>query len=214
LPHSGWHYRQQLHADAEHGRWWRRDDVCHDCPGGDFQSFVSVCYDETPEAEAGEVQAGALIVMHFLKLLLMLGGSAVVTIAIIVLTMSFLLYHHTHRFVLTASRAQGTVTKMVEQSGNNYYPVYTFQDSQGNRHEIYSSWGSNPPAYKIGDTVSVIYPPNNPEQAEIDDFLHLWLFMAMLTAFGFFDLLIGLVLLGIVVVIQRGEGLRTTAKAT
>jgi hypothetical protein len=143
--------------------------------------------------------------MQILKLLLKIGGWFMVAIAIIVLTASFFLYRHTHNFVQSASHAQGTVTKMVEKPGHDsgtvYYPVYTFQDSRGKQHEIYSSGGSYPPAYKVGDTVPVLYQPDKPENAEIDDFLNVWFFTAMLAGFGLVDLVFGLGLFAVGVIV-------------
>jgi hypothetical protein len=147
--------------------------------------------------------------MHILKLLLKIGAWFMVAIAIIVLTISFFVYRHTQHFVQAASHAKGTVTQMVERAGHDsgtvYSPVYTFQDADGKQHEIHSSGGSYPPAYKVGDTVPVLYQPDKPDNAEIDSFLEVWLFPAMLAGFGCIDLVIGIVLLVVVFIIQRAE---------
>jgi len=147
--------------------------------------------------------------MQILKQLMKIGGWISVVIAIIGLTASFFLYRHAHNFVQSASHAQGTVTKMVESSGHNsgtvYCPVYSFKDSQGKQHEIYSSGGSYPPAYKVGDTVPVLYQSDKPDNAEIDSFDELWLFAAILAGFSIPPLVIGLVLLVVVFIIQRAK---------
>lgn len=146
-------------------------------------------------------------VMHILKLLLKIGAWFMVATAAIVLMISFFLYRRTQHFVQSASHAQGTVTQMVERAGHDsgtvYSPVYTFQDPEGKQHEIHSSGGNYPPAYKVGDTVPVLYQPDKPDNAKIDSFLEVWIFPAMFAGFGCIDLFVGLVLLVVVFIIQK-----------
>ncbi len=67
---------------------------------------------------------------------------------------------------------------MIEQKdkdeGTVYFPVFTFTDAQGTVHTIHSSSGSSPPDYEVGDSVPVLYSPNDPENAKIDSFFSVW----------------------------------------
>ena len=122
--------------------------------------------------------------------LLKIGGWLSVLGAILFLTAAFILYRHTQSFVHSASRTQGTVTKLV-LSGKFYFPVYTFKDARGVKHSVQSLSGSKPAAYKIGDLVGVLYQPDEPDNAEIDTFLDVWIWPLALAGFGALVLLFG-----------------------
>jgi len=147
--------------------------------------------------------------MLFLKLLLKIGGWGFIALAVTNLTISFFVYRHAHRFAQTASRAQGTVIKLVEKpshaSGSVFYPVFSFTDSKEQAHEINSSIGQYPPAYKVGDTITVLYEPERPENAKPDRFFEVWGLAAILAGFGVVALIIGSVLLAVVSIIQQSK---------
>lgn len=147
--------------------------------------------------------------MRFLKLSLRIGGWGFIAMAVITLTISFFVYRHAHSFVQSASRAQATITKLTERPGHDsgtvYYPVFRFQDGKGQAHEIDSSSGQYPPAYKVGDTVTVLYQPEQPENAKLDRFFDVWGWAAMLGGFGVLDLVVGSGLLVFVIIIQRSK---------
>jgi hypothetical protein len=134
--------------------------------------------------------------MHVVQILLKVTGWLMLAIAIITLPLSFFTYAHSQRFIKSANRAQGTVIRLDERSGSGsrsvYYPVYTFQDSQGKQHEIYSSSGSYPPSYEVGEKVTVLYQSDNPSNAEIDSFMDKWLFTVLLAGFGLIGLFLGI----------------------
>jgi hypothetical protein len=153
--------------------------------------------------------------MQFLKLSLKVGGWGMVVVAIITLTISFFVYRHIQRFVQTASHAQGTVSKLNGRDGEKVlYPVFTFEDSRGTLHSIESLSGSYPAAYKVGDSVAVIYQPDKPDNAEIESFLNIWIWPIALAGFGAFDLLIGLGMLAVAIVFQKSQRKTTIAHAT
>lgn len=128
-------------------------------------------------------------------------------IGVIDLTASFLVYRHTERFVQSAGHAQGTVIKMVKadvrDADGARSPVYTFQDSAGKQHEIRSSAFRYPPAYQVGDTIPVIYQPDQPEKAKIDSFFEVWLFPLMAAGSGCVELVVALVLWTTVFMLRR-----------
>ena len=113
--------------------------------------------------------------------------------AILSLGASFFVYQHTQKFIQSASRTKGTVSKLIRRPGDNsYYPIFLFEDQQGNKHSVDSLSGNYPAAYKVGDVVSVIYQTDNPENAEIDTFLNVWIWPMALAGFGVVQLLFGL----------------------
>lgn len=72
-------------------------------------------------------------------------------------------------------RAQGEVVRLKEEysSGNgghyNYYPIVRVQLSKNSYFEFKDSMGSNPPSYRRGDTVSVLYLAEDPQRSATID---------------------------------------------
>jgi hypothetical protein len=128
--------------------------------------------------------------MDDFKSILKTGGLFSAVSSLFFLTAAIFLYLHTQSFVQSASRTQGKVTKLVF-SHRDYFPVYTFKDSRGAKHSIQSLSGSSPAAYQIGDVVPVIYPRDNPDDAEIDTFLDVWIWPIAMAGFGALVLLFG-----------------------
>ena len=98
-------------------------------------------------------------------------------------------YVSTRRFVAGAARTTGTVIKLAERretdrgrTRTSYAPVVRFVTARGVHGEFPSRLGSNPPAYRVGDRVPVLYNPADPREAAIATFLSLWLFTLL---FGF-----------------------------
>jgi len=81
------------------------------------------------------------------------------------------------RFVRAAIHTRGRVVELRERSsdnGSSFSPVFTYRDSRGEEHRIYSTVGSDPPNYEVGQSVPVLYRPNRPLDARIDDFHSVW----------------------------------------
>jgi hypothetical protein len=64
-----------------------------------------------------------------------------------------------------------------------------FKDSRGVEHTIKSLSGSYPAAYQVGDKVGVIYQPDKPDNAEIDQFFDVWIWPIAFAGFGVLFLL-------------------------
>jgi hypothetical protein len=101
-------------------------------------------------------------------------------------------YFHARSFLQTAVKAEGTVVKLVEEPGSghgpSYFPVFKFTDSQGWEQQANSKVGSNPPSYKVGDKVNLLYDPNDPTSAVTDTFWGVWIWPVALCGAGVFDL--------------------------
>ena len=83
---------------------------------------------------------------------------------------------HNQRFARSGLRAPGTVTGLVEsvswdprrrRNTVSYGPRVRFRLPEGRELEIVGL-GANPPVYKEGDAVTVLYPPSRPQQGIID----------------------------------------------
>lgn len=92
--------------------------------------------------------------------------------------------------------AEGRVIELVGGSsgpgrrGGSYHPVVAFTAQDGRKFEFRSSTGSDPPAFRVGEIVTVRYRPDDPRSAGIDAFFSLYL---MPLIFGFIGAIFTLV---------------------
>ncbi len=66
--------------------------------------------------------------------------------------------------------AQGVVVGLQENydsDGSTYAPVVQFKTANGHNVEFVSTYFSSPPAYEVGESVIVVYPPNDPDKVII-----------------------------------------------
>ena len=118
-------------------------------------------------------------------------------------------YFRTRNFIARASVAEGVVVEMVERRGENgtmFAPVYSFSDGLGESHTVYSSTSSYPPSHRVGDRVTVLYEPESPEDACLDEFFDLWGFAVIPGGIGLGHFVIGLGLVISVGVAKRSAG--------
>lgn len=104
----------------------------------------------------------------------------------------------TQNFLDQSVSANGTVIDLgLRYSGNSrvYYPIIKFTDESGQEIEFRSSFGSNPPAYQVGEKVSILYIPDNPDQARISSFISLWFLTLLFLGMGTIFTGIGLIFL-------------------
>lgn len=78
----------------------------------------------------------------------------------------------------TWNRGQATVTELekVESSANGgetWRPIFSLS-AEGKEYNIRSSSSSNPPAYRIGEQVEMLYPAANPAAAVTNTFAGLY----------------------------------------
>lgn len=99
---------------------------------------------------------------------------------------------NTEDFLSEALRTGGTVVRIEStyssSSGGSgsytYYPVVGFVTEAGASVEVRDRVGSNPPSFRRGDAVSVLYDPNDPQSAWIDRGAWNWALPAGLGAGG------------------------------
>jgi len=103
------------------------------------------------------------------------------------LAASFFFYQSTSDFLQKATKTEGIVVELnrsVSKAEPNdplghktsvsYKPVVNFVTGNGEKIEIVSMMGSNPPMYHKGQKVEVVYLPDEPHSAKIYDFFSLW----------------------------------------
>jgi hypothetical protein len=93
----------------------------------------------------------------------------------------------TRDFMATAERGVGQVVELdasTDSDGDTtYYPIVEYAVG-GKTQRFKSNVGSSPPSHRVGDTVNVLYDPENPTDAKIDSFLDVWGGPLFLTLFG------------------------------
>lgn len=123
-----------------------------------------------------------------------------VVIGVVILIASRWIATNAYEFTEHALRTQGTVVELQQaeskRSSNKrrssvYYPIVTFSTSDGQNITFRESVGTNPPAYEQGETVDVLYLPDNPNDARIKDWLSLWLLPTVFFSFGALSFLFG-----------------------
>ena len=106
-------------------------------------------------------------------------------------------------FLATAQETRAEVVGMQARSGSSssraYFPVLRYRTQKGATHEVTSSVGSNPPRYKEGDSVVVLYDPVDPTHVRIHTFSNVWLVPMILGLIGVVFILVG----GVLAVVMR-----------
>jgi hypothetical protein len=83
--------------------------------------------------------------------------------------------------------------------GEAYFPVVEFRAKDGKRRRVQLSEGSFPPAYEVGDEVTVLYEPEHPLEARIKSGGSTALMWILPGITG----ILGLAFLGAVIAVQR-----------
>lgn len=99
------------------------------------------------------------------------------------------------RLALYGERTIGEVIEIVRE-GDMYSPVVLFRLPSGRLHEV-RDLGVGAPDFALGDEVIVYYAPGNPDDFRLGTFERLWASAIIVTGFGGFWLLFGLVAWGL-----------------
>ena len=116
----------------------------------------------------------------------------IVGIILIAIAMSIL--QKTLVFLKSSERAIGTVIELERingSDGDTFQPVFKFKTRSNEEiiHRHISS--SNPPGWKIGETVSIAYDANNPSNARVLTYLGTFLWVVILVAIAMPFIVIG-----------------------
>lgn len=91
----------------------------------------------------------------------------------------------------------GVVTELVRVTGQRsylYVPVVQFETASKQAVSFQSSVGGMPARHSVGQQVKVVYDPGNPQKAEIDSAMSLWLVPSCMLGMGLVFTLLGLCL--------------------
>ena len=102
---------------------------------------------------------------------------------------ALLLWNSTRRFIADAESAQGRVVELIEvrdedDGSISYKPVVTYETANGRSITFTASFSSKPAPYDVGESVEVLYAPQDPHDARIKGFSSLWLGPTILGGLG------------------------------
>ena len=139
-------------------------------------------------------------------------------IGVCLLAGSLVAHHHASRFAARAVHAEGTVKELIlSRSGSgsrpssSYRPRVVFQAADGRQIEFVGDLGSNPPAFRPGERVPVLYLPEDPYSAGIGTFWQQWFLSILLAGMGTVFTAIGI---GPILLVRREQRRRETLRLT
>ncbi|MBX7172314.1 MAG: DUF3592 domain-containing protein [Pyrinomonadaceae bacterium] len=107
---------------------------------------------------------------------------------------AFLLFFAVKRFIQTviflrsAEQTEGKIVRFIESKNNDrltmYLPVFDYQPALGKTYRQKAEVASNPPEYKIGEAVTILFMKKSPQNSRLKSFSELWLITAVLLLFG------------------------------
>ena len=99
---------------------------------------------------------------------------AAVLVGLAVLTAGGVFYTLRSGWIAGTERAEGVVVALLS-GARGYTPTVEFRPAGGDRTVRFTvAWSTSPPAYEVGETVPVRYPPADPSDAVIDAHFALW----------------------------------------
>lgn len=107
-------------------------------------------------------------------------------------------YQHSSDFLDSALSTQGTVVGMEKSRGadsTSYFPIIEYVTNEGQKLQFRSSTGSSRPAYSIGETVEVLYSPQQTEDARLNSYFSLWGAALILAILGAVFLFVGVIIM-------------------
>jgi hypothetical protein len=141
-------------------------------------------------------------------------GALFVAAGIILGAVSSYFYNATQSFIDRAETVQGEVIELERSRSSSdpsvvFYPIVRFSPATGQQRTFRSPVGSSPPAYAVGESVSILYDRTNPDDARIDSFWFLWLLPTITGGIGIvFFLVGGGLLIGRLLMARRARNVR------
>ena len=107
-------------------------------------------------------------------------------------------FFRTLRFLRTAQTTSGVVNEVIfmpVSDGHIYRPKITFTTQTGETVPLTSVLMSNPPRFRVGQQVPVVYDPSNPSRAYIRSFSYLWFVSLLFGGLGSLLFILGMILM-------------------
>jgi UPF0716 family protein affecting phage T7 exclusion len=105
-------------------------------------------------------------------------------------------------FIMNATKVSGMVSELVLRVSTSasddtalYYPKITYSTSDGKTMVFKIPFGSNPPAYKVGQQIQVLYDPSHPTQVYPNLITAIFFYTILLIIGGIISVFVGFLLL-------------------
>ncbi|MVA24439.1 DUF3592 domain-containing protein [Agrobacterium vitis] len=118
------------------------------------------------------------------------------------------IYYYDRQFEARALHAEGVVTDLIrnrnlDNKHNSYTAIVRFTDANGEQQEMADRVWSNPPRFGKGDQVDVLYDPQSPRHAIINDAWGRYFIPAMFSGLGLLCAVLGGVFLIVLIAKSR-----------
>ena len=126
----------------------------------------------------------------------LIGGCLVSLLAVGLLIGAVVVYARQGRQAADRVSVQGTVTGLERRvinpgSGGVYCPVVEFKTPDGQTIRFESAFGTLPASHKVGQSVTVLYNPANPQEAEVSSAVSRYLYPGVMAFMGLIALCLG-----------------------
>lgn len=116
---------------------------------------------------------------------------------LLVIGIAIVVWMRTREFISKAQETKGVVIRMLSKPGSKggiiYAPVYQFRTMDGRTIEVEESTYSKPPQFQEGQSVYILYDPQNPEEARVKNWMNLYFLPLVLAGMGMIFVGIGIV---------------------
>jgi hypothetical protein len=130
---------------------------------------------------------------------LIFGSIALSFVGLILMALALFFFFRTRSFISSSQQVKGTVTQMIyidDSDGGGYSPVFRFRTLDGRDVEVTEKLISNPPQFKVGQIIDVLYDPENPSRARVKKGFNLYFVPILLGFLGLLFGCVGVILIG------------------
>lgn len=128
---------------------------------------------------------------------------SLLTVGVVSVVVAVFVFAHSHRAYRSAIHTSGKIVELDRRRDKKIvtcFPVFSFVDRAGTSHVVHSKFGyiqnrwGLAPHYAVGDTVEVIFPAEDPQNARLNDIFSLWGWTVLLGGGGLVLMIAGVVL--------------------
>ena len=105
----------------------------------------------------------------------------------LLLAIGLFIWIRTRSFINSSQETKGTVVRMLYSSdsdGSGYAPVFKFTTITGQSVEVAEKVYSNPPQFREGQVIDILYDPQNPYRARVKKWSTLYFVPLLLGGMG------------------------------
>jgi hypothetical protein len=119
-------------------------------------------------------------------------------VGLLLVAIAVFIFVRTRSFIGSSQEVKGKVVRNVYRSssdGGGYAPVFGFTTIDGRYVEVEDKLESNPPQFREGEVLDILYDPQNPSRARVKKWMNLYFTPLLLGGMGVIFGGVGVVLL-------------------